>query len=144
MSWWAFTFVLAALVLLPIYDSVPSFPFFLPNFLYVVVAVTLTRYLFLLEVSWVRDKLLVQAAVAILLIPLVFYMVQALNAFIIYFDEQGPDVLVKGLAREVGSTIDSYMKTEYRFFGVWAIMAAAATPFRLTYNVWVRYRAGVR
>ena len=144
LSWWAFALVLGALVLLPIYGALPDFPFFLPNFLYVVVAVTLTRYVFLLRVSWLRDRLLVQAALAILVIPLIFYMVQAFNAFIIFFDERGPDVLIRGLDEGTGTTLDKYMHAEYRFFGVWAIMIAAITPFRLTYNAWLRYRAGAR
>ena len=144
LAWWAFALVLAALVVLPIYSTVPRFPFFGPNVLYVVVAVTITRYLFLLHVSWLRDRLILQAAVAFLLIPLIFYMVQEFNAFIIYFDERGPDVLVRGLEPELARTIDRYMHAEYRFFGVWAIVASAVMPFRLVYNAWMRYRAGVR
>lgn len=144
LTWWAFALVLAGIVLLPIYGSVPNFPFFLPNFIYVIVAVTLTRYIFLLKVSWLRDRLLVQAAMVILCIPLIFYMVQAFNSFIIYFDERGPDFLVRSLDPEIGPTLDRYMHAEYRFFGVWAIMVAAVTPFRLIYNAWARYRAGAR
>ncbi|MGB3802055.1 MAG: hypothetical protein WA952_19700 [Lewinella sp.] len=144
LSWWAFAVVLACMVLLPIYSTVPDFPFYLANFIYVVVDVTATRYLFLLHVTWLRDQLIVQAAVAFLLIPLVFYMVQEFNAFIIYFDERGPDVLIRGLDEELGDTLDKYMHAEYRFFGVWAIVASAIMPFRLVYNAWVRYRAGVR
>ncbi|NJB86841.1 glucan phosphoethanolaminetransferase (alkaline phosphatase superfamily) [Lewinella marina] len=144
LAWWAFAFVLAGLVLLPIYSTVPAFPFFVPNFLYVVVAITLTRYLFLLHVSWLRDRLIVQAGVALMLIPLIFYMVQAFNGFVIYFDERGPDVLFGHLNPETADTINSYMQAEYRFFGVWAIMASAVMPFRLIYNAWARYRAGVR
>ena len=119
----------------------PDFPFFLPNFIYVVVAVTITRYLFLLQVSWLRDHFIVGGLLAMALIPLIFYMVQAFNAFIIYFDERGPDVLIKGLESEVGTTIDKYMHAEYRFFGVWAVVASVAMPFRLVYNAWARYKA---
>lgn len=144
LLWWAFTFVLAALVLLPLYTKVPSFPFFAPNFVYVVTAVTLTRYLFLLKISWLRDKLYLQAAISLALIPFIFWMVQYFNAFIIYFDEQGPDVLVRGLTSDWRKVIDTYMHAEYRFFGVWAIVAAGIMPFRLLYNTWIRYRAGVR
>ncbi len=143
-SWWAFALVLAGMVVLPIYSTVPDFPFYVPNFIYVVTAVTLTRYLFLLHVSWLRDQLLLQAAIAMVLIPLVFYMVQAFNAFVIYFDERGPDILIRSLDPELGRTIDSYMHAEYRFFGVWAIVASIVMPFRLIYNAWARYRAGVR
>lgn len=144
LIWWAFTVVLAALVLLPIYTSVPVFPFYVPNFVYVVVAITLTRYLFFLKISWLRDRLLTQGAIGILLIPLIFWMGQSFNEFITYFDEQGPDILVKHLDRETGKVINGYMKIEYRFFGTWAIIASLLTPFRLLYNIWVRYRAGVR
>ena len=141
LTWWAFTLVLAGLVLLPLYSTVPNFPFFVPNFVYVVVAVTVTRYLFLLEVSWLRDRVVVGALLALALIPLIFYMVQAFNAFIIYFDERGPDALIRGLEPETGLTMDKYMHAEYRFFGVWAVVASAIMPFRIVYNAWVRYRA---
>lgn len=136
--------VLAGLVLLPLYSTVPQFPFFLSNFIYVVAAITFTRYLFFLHLSWLRDRLLVQAAIIVVVFPLVFYMVQEFNAFITFFDEEGPDILVKTLERDLRRTIDGYMHAEFRFFGVWAVLAAAITPFRFIYNIWVRYRAGVR
>lgn len=144
LLWWAFTLVLAALVLLPLYTKVPSFPFFVPNFIYVVAAITLTRYLFLLKISWLRDKLFLQAGISLALLPFIFWMVQYFNAFIIYFDEQGPDILVRSLDEEWRKIMDGYMHAEYRFFGVWAIVAAIIMPFRLLYNAWIRYRAGVR
>ena len=144
LAWVAFTLALAALVVLPIYSTVPNFPFYLPNVVYVLVAVTLTRYLFLLRISWLRDRLYLQGAVMFLLVPLVFWMVQSFNAFIIFFDERGPDVLVRALSRDSARIMNRYMHAEYRFFGVWAVVAAVITPLRLLYNVWVRYRAGVR
>ncbi|MEO0735016.1 MAG: hypothetical protein AAFZ52_19415 [Bacteroidota bacterium] len=142
--WWAFTIVLAALVLTPIYTQLPVYPFYLPNFVYVVVAITLTRYLFFLDISWLRNRLVVQGGLSLLLIPVIFWMVQNFNTFITYFDENGPDVLTKMLAPETAHIMDSYLHAEYRFFGVWAVIAALVTPFRLLYNVWMRYRAGVR
>ena len=142
--WLGFAVVLAGLVLLPIYGKFPDFPFFTANFVYVLVAVTITRYLFLLDVSWLRDRLATQGAISLLLIPLIFWMVQYLNYFITYFDEQGPDVLTKHMDRDVAKLYLGYLHQEYRFFGVWAVIAALLLPFRLLYNVWVRYRSGVR
>ncbi len=140
-TWWLFTIVLATLVVLPIYGQIEDYPFYLPNFIYVVVAVTLTRYLFFLHISWLRDHLLLQGAVIIVLIPLIFWMIQSFNTFIIYFDEQGPDVLIRNLDPEWGQIMNTYVHGEFRFFGVWAVVAAMATPFRFLYNIWVRYRA---
>ena len=140
-SWWGFALILAALVVLPIYGQVPDYPFLVPNFVFVVVAITLTRYLFFLHISWLRDRLLLQGAVIIVLIPLVFWMVQCFNEFITYLDEEGPDVLVRHLERDWGRVMNTYIQGQYRFFGVWAVVAAFVTPFRLLYNIWVRYRA---
>ncbi|MEM1359702.1 MAG: hypothetical protein AAGF89_15975 [Bacteroidota bacterium] len=144
LLWWTFTLVLAALILAPIYTQLPEFPFYFPNFVYVVVAITLTRYLFFLKISWLRDRLAVQGGFSILLIPLIFWMVQHFNAFITYFDEEGPDVLIKSLPADIGEVMNAYLHAEYRFFGTWAIIAAIITPFRLLYNVWMRYRSGIR
>lgn len=142
--WWAFTLILASLVLVPVYTQLPGFPYMVANFVNVVVAITLTRYLFFLKISWLRDHLLIQGALSILLLPLIFWMVQYFNAFIRFFDEEGPDVLTKGMDGELASVMNSYLHAEYRFFAVWAIVAALIMPLRLLYNVWGRYRAGVR
>ncbi|TXF89365.1 hypothetical protein FUA23_10375 [Neolewinella aurantiaca] len=142
--WWAFTLVLAGLVLLPVYTQLPEFQHLVPNFVYIVVAVTFTRYLFFLDISWLRDHLLIQGALSILLLPLIFWMVQYLNSFILFFDEKGPDVLIQHLDKDTGTIMNRYLKTEYRFFSIWAIIATAIMPFRLLFNVWKRYGAGVR
>lgn len=144
LLWWAFTLVLAALVLAPVYAKIPNFPFFLPNFVFVVVAITLTRYLFFLRISWLRDHLAIQAGLSILLFPLIFWMGQYFNYFVTHLDEQNPDVFIKHLPEATGDIMSLYLNNEYKFFAFWAIAAAAITPLRLLYNVWVRYRAGVR
>jgi len=43
LIWWAFTLILACLVLVPVYTQLPGFPYMLANFVNVVVAITLTR-----------------------------------------------------------------------------------------------------
>ena len=144
LVWWLFTLLLATLVILPLYTTLLEFPFYVPNFVYVVVAVTLTRYLFFLHISWLRDRLFLQGAIIMALIPLLFYMGQRFQNFIIYFDEQGPDVLHRYLDPSIGPAMTQYVHAEYRFFGIWAMTAAVITPFRFLYNIWVRYRAGVR
>ena len=144
LLWWTFTLVLAALVLAPVYINIPDFPFFLPNFIFVVVAITLTRYLFFLRITWLRDHLAWQAGISLLLIPLIFWMGQYFNYFVTYLDEQNPDVFIKHLPESTAEVMSLYLNNEYKFFAFWAIAASIAMPLRLLYNVWVRYRAGVR
>lgn len=144
LLWWAFTIVLAALVLAPVYANIPDFPFFLPNFVFVVVAITLTRYLFFLRISWLRDHLAWQAGLSILILPLIFWMGQYFNLFVTYLDEQNPDVFIKHLPEAKAEIMSIYLNNEYKLFAFWAIAAGLIMPLRLLYNVWVRYRAGVR
>lgn len=144
LLWWAFTIVLAALVLAPVYANIPDFPFFLPNFIFVVVAITLTRYLFFLKISWLRDHLAWQAGLSILILPLIFWMGQYFNLFVTYLDEQNPDVFIKHLPEAKAEIMSIYLNNEYKLFAFWAIAAGLIMPLRLLYNVWVRYRAGVR
>lgn len=139
LTWWLFTFVLTALVLLPIKSKGIDFPFYLYNTVYVLAAVTLTRYLFFLNLSWIKDRFYFQAGIVFLLIPLVFMMGQGLNEFITYQDNYGPDVLINGLSDQAAGAINAYMKTEYFLFGVWAIAAGVLLPFRILVNVWKRY-----
>lgn len=144
LLWWAFTIVLAALVLAPVYANIPDFPFFLPNFVFVVVAITLTRYLFFLKITWLRDHLAWQAGLSILLLPLIFWMGQYFNLFVTYLDEKNPDVFIKHLPEAKAEIMSIYLNNEYKLFAFWAIAAGLIMPLRLLYNVWVRYRAGVR
>ncbi len=140
LIWWVFTFVLTALVLLPIYDRQINFPFYAYNAVFVIATISLTRYLFLLNISWLRDRFYAQAALIFVLIPLLFYMGQGLNEFITYLDNNGPDYLVKDLPKSYAAAMNAYLRSEYFFFGIWAIMAGAMLPFRIFYNVWKRYK----
>lgn len=139
LIWWLFTVVLCALVLLPIYSNGIKFPFYVYNIIYIIAAITLTRYLFFLTFSWLRDRFIAQAAVIFLLIPLIFIMVQGMNEYITYLDNNGPDVLVRHLGLATQDGLNTYLKSEYFFFGVWAVVAGGLLPFRIIVNVWRRY-----
>lgn len=138
--WWIFAFILAVLVILPIYfNHIPFTPFYLPNIVYVVVAITLTRIIFFLPISWLRDRFYLQGVLAFLMIPLVFWMVWKMNTYTTYLDNRGPDVLVLHLSEQSANAMNAYMSSEYFFFGIWAVVAAVILPFRVIYNVWSRY-----
>lgn len=142
--WWLFTLVLATLVLLPIKSQGINFPFYAYNMVYVIATVTLTRYLFFLNLSWLKDRFVAQAGLIFMLIPLLFMMGQGLNEFITYQDNNGPDVLIKGLTSESANAMNAYIKSEYFFFGTWAMVAGLILPFRILVNVWRRYLVSKR
>lgn len=141
LLWWIFTLVLTALVLLPIYDRQIDFPFYMYNAVAVIAAISLTRWLFLLNISWLRGRFILQAALVFILIPLLFFLGQGLNEFITYLDNNGPDYFVRNLPEQYAKAMNTYLRSEYFFFGIWAIVAGVLLPFRIFHHVWKYYKS---
>lgn len=140
MIWWAFTLVLTALVLLPIYSYRVDFPFYVYNTAFLIVAITITRYIFSLHMNWIRDRFLLQGVLSFLMIPTAFLLGQGLNEYITYLDNNGPDALIRQLSAADGLRMSAYLNSEYFFFGIWSVIAAIVLPFRVIYRVWTRYK----
>lgn len=140
ICWWAFTAVLTSLILLLIDSKTKDFPFYLYNGVSIVVAITLTRYIFTLHFSWLKKQFLLQGVLSFLMIFIVFFIGQGLNEYTTYMDNNGPDILVRHLPVAERLTIKSYLDSEYFLFGVWAIVAGVVFPFRMMHNLWQHYR----
>ncbi len=140
LLWWAFSLVLAALIISPIYLYLPDFPYLLPNVIAILAAITFTRYIFLLDISWLNGRHVWMAMLVFAAIPILFYIGQYLNYFTTYLDNYGRDVWVKHLDEGTGESLMSYLKTEYNLFGVWAMIAGVVMPFRFIYQIWKEYR----
>ncbi|MGB3547260.1 MAG: hypothetical protein WBA17_09815 [Saprospiraceae bacterium] len=134
--WLIFTALLIVLLLLPVHLYLPAFPYLLPNAVAIFSAITLTRYLFQLDISWLGNRQGAKIVLVFLLLPLVFYLVQYINYFQLFFDERGPDVLIADLEPVWGKSLDDYLKTEFLFFSVWAVIAGAILPVRLIMHIW--------
>ena len=134
--WWAFTLLLAVLILLPIYMKIPEYPFYGYNLLYILVAITATRYLFLLRLTFLARKQVLKIVVIFLVVPLIFLMIEGINLFQTFLDEQGPDVMVNHLNAESRQGIRTYIRSEMLLFGVWAVIAAALLPIRMIISIW--------
>ena len=73
---WAFTVVVAIAVLLPIVNEVEGYPFLFINIVYIVTAITVTRYLFLLPHTFLARLQPLKVILVFLCLPFVFYLVQ--------------------------------------------------------------------
>lgn len=133
---WVLTLVVAAGILLPILSTLPEYRFLLPNIVYIVVAITMTRYLFLLKHTFLAKRQVLKVAISLLCIPLLFYLVQALNGFQTFLDEEGPEAIVGPLAYSSRSGLMTYIRSEMLLFGVASIISAFVLPFRLILSVW--------
>ncbi len=143
LIFWVFTAIITAVVLLPILTSVENYPFLFINIVYIVAAVTVTRYLFLLRHTFLARRQRLKVAVFFLFIPFVFYLIQELNHFQVFLDEEGLDAVVGNLPYEQRNNMMDYIRNQMILFGVASIVASVALPFRLLASVWRLRNRGV-
>ena len=136
LYFWIFTVIATAAVLLPILTSVPGYPFTLINVVYVVVAITMTRYLFLLKHTFLAKQQTLKVVVVFLCIPLIFYLIQSINFFQPFLDEEGPEAIIGELVHTARKNLITYIRSELLLFGVMSIISTVLLPFRLILSVW--------
>jgi len=134
--WWIFTLLLAIAILTPIWLNAQHFPFYLINIAFIICFVTLTRYLFLLQHTFLARKQLLKTALLFILIPMVFYLVSGLHSFQTYIDEEGWEPLLSNLSTLRMQQFANYIRSELIFFGVGSIIAAVLFLGRLILSIW--------
>jgi hypothetical protein len=140
--WWLMTAILVVIILFPIWREAIDFPFYVTNVLFIILFVTFSRYLFLLKHTFLARRQVLKMILLVALIPLVFYLVQEVNFFQTFLDEQGGEALVGALSMERIGKLTAYVKSELLFFGVGAVIAAVALFFRLIISIWRYHNRG--
>ena len=134
--WWVFTAIVVVAVMFPIINNVDDYPFLIPNIIFIIVFITFARYFFLLKHTFLARRQTLKILIFFLCIPLVFYLVQEINAVRGYLDENGIDDLVKNLQYEDHWSFTSYIKTQMNFFGAASVIVAVLLPLRSLLSVW--------
>ncbi len=142
LIFWIFTALVAVAVLLPIVNSVGKYPFLQLNIIYIVTAITVTRYLFLLPHTFLARRQILKAALIFVFIPFIFYLVQGLNYFQTFLDEQGLDAVVGKLPYNRRNNMIDYIRSEMLLFATASIISSVAFPFRLIISVWRQRNKG--
>ena len=136
LLWWVVTTMVVLIVLYPIFSSVKNFPFYFINVVYIVVFITISRYLFFLRYTFFAKWQRLKLAFIFLCIPLAFLLIQELNTFQTFLDEEGRDAIVRNLKRESRPGMFRYIYNEMLLFGVGSIITTILFPFRLVLSVW--------
>jgi hypothetical protein len=141
---WLFTFVIAALVLYPIWSKVTVFPenINIYNFAYIILAVTLTRYIFLLPYTYIAENQKIKGFLIALSVPVIIFCINGIFAFRQLVDNDGYEVICQGVVAEQVNSIGQYYRNEYIFFGVAATIAAIVFPIRLVISIWRKINKG--
>ena len=134
--WWVLTAVIVWAILYPINKAMHVWPFQAWNIAFVVCTITLTRYTFLLKftpIAWLQE---VKVGLILLMFPLTFMMIDALNGFMVYIEENTWERLTGHLPADRKKAIESYMWGEMLFFGVASFIAPPVFAVRLFISVW--------
>jgi len=134
--WWMVTILIAVAVVFPIYFSTGPYRFMVQNIIYVVAFITFTRYLFLLPFTFLAKRQLWKQIFIFASIPLIFFLVQELNAFQTFLDENSMEAIIGSLPVKKANSIGQYLHAEMLLFAVGAIIAAVLLPFRLGLSIW--------
>lgn len=140
--WWAATILFSLLVLFPILQETNRYPFTAINVIFVVVFVTLFRYIFTWKYNLIARRQYLKIALVFLCIPLVFNMTNNLNHFITHLDDFGTEAYLSHLDEETRNNLQVYIRSEMILFGVGSIIASIAFPFRLLISVWRQRNKG--
>lgn len=143
LLFWILTAIIAAAVLYPIYQVTNDYYFLIPNIVFIVVLVTCTRYIFLLKHTWLARLQAVKTAIIFGSIWGLFLLMEQLNKFQTFLDEEGPEALLTGLSGAELTSMVGYIRSEMLFFGVGSILALLVLCGRLLQSIWNYRNRGV-
>lgn len=136
LLWWAFTFILVVIVMMPIWTHVPAFPFSIQNILLIVFFITFTRYIFLLRLTLIARAKWIKVAIIASAVLFLFITATAMLDFRNFMDERGLQVLVDHLDVEEQTRKMNYIKHEMIFFGVGSLITGVMLPMRMIRSLW--------
>lgn len=136
LLWWALTALIVWAVLYPINKSMHVWPFQTTNIAFVVIVVTLTRYTFLLKHTFLAWQQEIKVVLILLMFPLTFMTIDALNGFMVYIEENTWEELTGHLVAADQLAIEEYMWREMLLFGVGSVLAPPMFAVRLFMSVW--------
>ena len=138
--WLVITLLIILLVLTPIYLELgDQYQFYMTNTIIIFTALTCTRYLFFLNYHWFAHVTWVRVSLVFLVIPLILYLVDAHYDFQRYIDEEGiQSWVIDGGNR--GLALGNYIRNEYIFFLVWAVLSSFFIPFKMVRSIWKDYK----
>ena len=142
LTWWAVTALVACAVMYPIWPYIDGFPVLQDNLLFIVVFITLTRYIFLLEFTFLAKIKYLKVFLVLISAPCIFYLVEHHQAFQTNLDNIGPEYITVGVEDKKILEMASYIKSEFTLFAVGSIVAAILFPIRMIVSVWRQINKG--
>ena len=142
--WWFVTAIIVSLVMYPIWSNFPEFKFNVVNIVNITAFVTFTRYIFLLKYTFIAKMEKVKIGFVLFTLMIVIAITTQIQSFNVWIDGGDPDVLLSSVGKSSArESLLNYIKSEFLFFVIAAIISAIVLAGRLMVSVWsVRNRGG--
>ena len=132
--------VIALLVVLPIYEAQIPFSFYFFNLLFVVVGLTMMRYIFFLNIHPLRRSRIFKVLM-IFSVPFLFFpLLEGLHSFIQFYDTEGIQSILTHLPYKEQGRYVKYIRIEYLFFGVVAMSGSFLVIVKMIRSLWRQYK----
>jgi len=136
LIWWTATAIAAFALVYPIRQALPVWPFQPWNVAFIMVLITFTRYIFLLQYTFLAKRQVLKVVLILLLLPVTFMLISGLYGFMNYIEEKSWEPLTSNLPAEQKRAIESYIWGTMIFFGAGSVIAAPVLAGRLFLSVW--------
>lgn len=136
LIWWVITALVVWAVLHPIHKAMQVWPFEGWNIAFVIILITFARYLFLMKHTLLARQQEIKVVLFLCMFPLTFVLMNQVNTFMVYIEENTWDTLTGHLPVADKKAIESYIWNEMLFFGVGAAISTPAFAVRLLISVW--------
>jgi hypothetical protein len=143
LVWWIATAIIVWAVLRPIYQVMYVWPFEVWNIIFIITLVTLTRYIFLLQHTWLARLQEVKVGLIILMFPILFVYISGLNGFMGFIEESTWDPITGHLPPLERRPVEQYIWFEMLFFGAGSCLTIIVFMGRLFRSVWTLRNRGV-
>jgi glucan phosphoethanolaminetransferase (alkaline phosphatase superfamily) len=138
------TAIVVAVVMYPIWTQFPEYKFNGTNIVYILAFVTFTRYTFLLRYTLIASAQNVKIGFILLTLIIILGLVTQIQDFNVWIDAGDPDRLMPNVPQSKRDALLKYIKSEFMFFAVGAIVASVFLSARLMMSVWrTRNKEGV-
>ncbi len=135
--WWVVTAVIVTVVMYPIWTNFPAYKFNGVNIATIVLFVTFARYTFFLKYTFLATWQYAKIGFVLVTIAIVATLMTQIQSFNVWIDGGDPDILLDSVGNAAKrESLLNYIKSEFLFFVVAAIISALFLAGRLLVSVW--------
>lgn len=134
---WLVVLLLIILLMAPIYLKTGLlYPFYIPNIVAIFIFLTFTRLIFLFKLTPYARLKWFRMVMIFLPIPLLMYHIDSFFAFREFIEEEGVITFFKGSSDMSDYQFGKFIRNQYMFFLVAAIITMILMPVRMMISFW--------